>query len=289
MDKYEISVIDTEYHSLNLPMKLYSISNDYMVDYGILYGFESKKVKNTPAKRDMVVTGVSRVYDEESGKNLYKILGYTNTAVTLYAEESVYNSAAEIGSIADDMDTVYTGGLKKGDIIKYGIDSVTGWMSEIFVLYRDGDGLYLDGTSSSGSNNDIDELKPFQIDTSWVVTNTTSRTASSGRRYIYGWVYDIKGSVIEITTQDLSTGATYWKDVNPDNTTYYSEYFRITPFSKIKIEYMDDKDSSISVSGGSASDIKTYKNVGRNCSRVLISLVGNQSSDMHLTIINDYR
>ena len=94
--------------------------------------------------------------------------------------------------------------------------------------------------------------------------------------------------IMEVTSQDLSTGATYWNESgNATSTQYVTEKHRASAYTMVTAEFMDDKEETISVKAGKAADIRSYKQAGRNCSRVLICLSGNEQSQLNMIILNE--
>ena len=94
--------------------------------------------------------------------------------------------------------------------------------------------------------------------------------------------------IMEVTNQDLSTGATYWNESGTATSTQYiTENHRASAYTMVTATFMDDKEETVSVKAGKAADIKSYKQVGRNCSRVLICLSGNEQSQLNMIILNE--
>ena len=298
LDAYSLTSVSYDNHNDTCKMKLYSIDGDCVVDYGILYDFDGGDSGLTPKKREMVVTGTSVIYDEESGLTLNKIQGFTSSGVTVYAEDNVMNSAKSLMTYADkDGDgnsTANTYRVQKGDIIKYSVDQVTGYADEIIIVYRNeinapsgskgwildaAGGLYVDATSKPN---------PFAISATFGISNGNTNQRAGSRRYLLGWVYDMHDGIMEVTNQDLSTGATYWNESGTATSTQYiTENHRASAYTMVTATFMDDKEETVSVKAGKTADIKSYKQVGRNCSRVLICLSGNEQSQLNMIILNE--
>ncbi len=318
LTKYSITSITSEHQHAKLSevygtMKAYSIDGNNIVDYVLLYGSETQTLN--VEQREVVVTSVSRVFDEETGTKLVKIQGFNGSGITLYAEPNVASSAASMATRNSDEPKRYS--VKKGDIIKYKLDNITGWVEEFVIVFRSeggypytgeapydvrvqSEGWILDGVLKPPSD-DILNGNPIKIDSSFnlvkpslIDSNSTTRNADDTRRIFYGWVYDKYDGIMEVTTQDLSTGATYF-NIGREygyNTTlhenYVNQFYRISAYgTKVKVVYSNTgKEKTITASSGSASDIKSYKEVGRNCSRVILATSGNDDV-WYMIILNN--
>lgn len=320
MDAYSIvKSISSAYSHANLTskfptMKGYSINGNNVVDYVLFYGTVSKTIDVTD--NEVVVTSVTSVYDEEAGGELVKVQGYNGTGVTLYALPGIAQSATSMVTRNDATPKKYT--VQKGDIIKYKLDEITGWVEEFVIVFRsdgkystdnDGDdvadiavqtdGWILDGVLKTPSST-VKNGNPIKINSSGTLTtvsladdSSSSRNATNTRRIFYGWVYDKYDGIIEVTTQDLGTGATYFNlngDYNYQNLhdDYVTQYYKISAYgTKVNVTYTNvGNEQVIEAAAGSASDIKSYKQVGRNCSRVILATSGNDDV-WYMIILNN--
>lgn len=291
---YDKEDIDSASNSL---MSFYSIDGDNIIDYAIMYDFAGVSTGMSASKKDMIVTGTSMVYDEESGLNLYKIQGYVTSGVTIYAEPSVFNNARSVMTDSDTTPNIYS--VQKGDIIKYSVDEKTGRVDDIVIIYRNnitsptlskGWILDADGGKYTETNTKSNPFSLSYTNNKFTISDGNTNRKAGGRRYIYGWVYDNRDGVLEITTQDLSASATYWNEsggLDATHSTYISEFHRASIYTMASVTFLNDKEGTVEVKAGSASDIKTFKQVGRNCSRVLIMLHLNEQANFNMIILND--
>lgn len=234
--------------------------------------------------------------DDETKMITGKLFGYEQslTNVTYYAKCDQTDSKGNIVSaldIAQDMPRsknakgeYNTYKIQKGDIIRVALDADGSTITVAQLVYgiqRDnpefegGRKGYLAGTHSNLTEPNDYYTNPFSVNYNNGNLNKVS-SWSGGNKVLSAFVYDMIGGVMELTTKDLSVSSYY------DNTgiTYMTEW---RPYSKNTLITVDNK--TYTVTSGSESDIRTYKNAGSRCSKVIMV-----SIDMHerlMIVIND--
>lgn len=231
--------------------------------------------------------------------------GYTTSVekVTLYSK---YDKTDSSGSVVSALETAYDtpkskderGNLKtykiqRGDLIRYITDvngeCITG--AELFFrlkgtnpAFETGRNGFLAGSIGYYSNENTFS-NPYSIcyygdnigktmETS--LTHTSDKFVGYTSVY-YGFVYNCVDGIYECTTKDLSGES---KLYDPDSDKYLTFYYN-TMDSTIQID-IDGK--SMSVNSTPQPNIRTYKNVGDECSRIIrLSVDGN---DRLMFVIN---
>jgi hypothetical protein len=135
---------------------------------------------------------------------------------------------------------------------------------------------------------DISTQNPLRIsDKGDTLYSNPQFTYHSGRQIMLGYVVDYVDGYAKLTTQDLSA-ETY----NPDATLTvdnkyvginYEKYVYLAG-NTVYLTLVEYYDNGIVIRGGYQEDIYTYKNSGKECSRMLVSPTGSGN-----IIINDYR
>lgn len=166
-------------------------------------------------------------------------------------------------------DAQYT--VEPGDILRVAVngDEIT----DAFMLYDcDAENAFNPSgrrgrfAQNYGCINPADPGKsnPFFMDSNDAAWNLTSPLGY--HRVFYGYVYSIdsRGNLL-LTTQDLSLN-----DYQPnyDESVYMTEPVALMPYTNLIS--LDEWD--VTVSGGSLSDIRSYKDVGKDCSRVIVEM-----------------
>ena len=273
-----ISKISSLTNGTKYKMKCYSEKSEYLVDYAIIYDYKKESSIPTIRNRELVVTDVR--YELKDNEVKFKISGYASSDVVLYCEPEVAENAYDIFSYADKTNAQTHHTVQKGDIIKYSTDYVTGEVIDIVIIYRSTELHPETGTEGwiLGANS-VDQ-NPFIIDAEYKTTtmldnNGTKPGREAGsRRYFYGWVYDMEGGVITVTTQDLNHYGNYYKWDNPASEEYISEYHTSSAYPGVTLKKNDDT-GKLEVSA--TKDIRTFKQYGTNCSRVLMCVTNAQN------------
>lgn len=261
-------------------MKCYAEKSEYLIDYAIIYDYKVGNTAPTIRDRELVVTDVR--YELYNDEPKYKISGYSSAAVSIYCDPEIAENAHDIFSYADkeNADTHYM--VQKGDIIKYSVDYITGEITDIVIIYRSTEPNPETGTEGWVLGADSTEQNPFAIDASYKISLSPTRDGGS-RRYFYGWIYDMEGGVLTVTTQDLGYYGNYYRWENPNSTKYISEYHTLAAYPVVTLQKNVDT-GKLEVSA--SSDIRTFKQYGTNCSRVLIC-VTNANNYYFMVVLNN--
>lgn len=316
LEAYDMTSVSYDDANATFDAKCYSINGDSsvenVIDYAIIYESVTKSIVTN--QKEAMVTSVTKILDEESGLELYKIVANNGSGVTLYAEPSVATAARSMATYSSLTPSRYT--VKKGDIIKYRIDTRTGWIADLMIIFRSDDyypetvvgtervavaqkGRVLDATLNYATVSPYNG-NPLKVESgtfapiSASLDDSANASRTGGRRVFYGWVYDKYGDIIEVTNQDLSTGATFFNVGRQYSHTnlhplYVNQFYRMSTYgNKVNVVYSNEgNEETINVSSGSASSIKSYKQAGRNCSRVLIMNSANETADYYMIILNN--
>jgi len=159
-----------------------------------------------------------------------------------------------------------------GDIIKCSVDTRTGLVSSCLMLYdadmpnpdypRD-NGYLAEALGNAQSETDK-KYNPFTVYNG--KNHYGASITGSGYRYLYGWVYKKIGSYVTVTNQNLGVEAFE----NSDE--FYIENYPVNIFTDItNVDYsFYQKDGKVTAKKGAASQIKNYKTVSDDCSRVIV-------------------
>ena len=256
-------------------VKCYSENSKYLVDYAIVYDLKTIQY-NKIREDEFVVTDVR--YELRDDEVKFKITGYSSGEKVLYCDPEIAQNAYDIFSYGDKENAQEHYTVQKGDIIKYYTDIITGEVTEIFIFYRSTEPHPETGSEGWILGADSTEQNPFSIDDNYKTTSMLSNAGvkpgreDGSRRYFYGWVYDMEGGVITVTTQDLNHDGDYyeWDDSDKDdsdNAEYISEYHTLTPYDAVTLSKNDATGKLEVISG---KNIRTFKQYGTNCSRVLL-------------------
>lgn len=225
-----------------------------------------------------------------------KIFG-NNTAladVTYYAK---YDKTDKKGNPVTALDIAYdmpksknsseenkTYEIQKGDIIRVVLDrdGSTIKLAELFYginrenpEFPDGRKGYLMGTRSDLTAGNDRYTNPLAINYNTGNLNQVS-SWTGGMKVYCGFVYDFIDGVMELTTKDLSVSS-YHDRENPAYLTEWRPYMSNTLITSVG--------KSFSVSAGSQGDIKTFKECGGKCSKVIMISIDMQERIM--IVIND--
>lgn len=200
---------------------------------------------------------------------------------------SEFDVATDMVKSVDETGSYNTYSIQKGDIIRVVTeqDDKTVIMAQVVYSsamknpeFPKGRTGWLVGTRSNLKNGDDNYTNPFAVD-----YEDNDKLLPCGRwtarcKLLYGFVYNLDGDVMEITTKDLSVDSNYvrlsdeyiteWRRVNPSYT------FTITKSGK-----------NYSVTKGSSSDVKSFKDAGASCSKVIMCSIN--MNERATIIIND--
>lgn len=173
------------------------------------------------------------------------------------------------GDIIRVIKKVNTDIVKKAELL-YGINRVnpdfprgrTGWFA---------------GTRSNITGGTDNYTNPYNHVYYSTISPTAPKKWDSGRRIFCGFVYDLEDSILEITTKDLSVNPLY----DRESEEYYTEWRPV--LNTVNVINVSKDNYSLKIGG--EGDIKTYKNAGDNCSRIIAGSVG--AKDQIMIIINE--
>lgn len=234
---------------------------------------------------DKISNGLSS--DDEECVNVSGwLMGYnvkTNDYITKYAcydeTDSKGNKVCAL-DIAQDLLSSYdaegntnTYKVQKGDIIRYCTDESGEKITAVQILYGierenpafpSGKNGWLVGTTGYYDENNA-YSNPFSVTNNGSNTGKVNKLTEAnkhwggGTRFYAGFVYDCVDGIVELTANDLSVNA-----YNSESYAYFPEY-RIMKTSTV----ITSSNKKLSVSSGGEDALKTYKNAGAECSRMI--------------------
>jgi hypothetical protein len=164
--------------------------------------------------------------------------------------------------------------IKVGDIIKYSVNSITGYLENVKVLFIS-DGINpaspngkkgcLAGSSGKYLSSD-NYGNPFSLNDEGAVLAGAATWSTGSTRVFYGYAYSNISKIIAVTAQDLSINPYNSAIANATPTEFLTAYY--LP-GKLKITTVSYRNGELEVKAGSIVDINTYKAVGSTCSRVI--------------------
>lgn len=275
---YRYSLISTWslQNASTFDMKLYGTDNDIFVNYAILYDVQKSELPSNQSKAAVVTNITTELYDDES---CTKITCFNGTETVVYADPEVVKNAADPFSYLDG-GTMKTRELKKGDIIRYGVDNVTGKVTSILIHYSPL------------------ELHPISGEKGWIVGSTGALSEDSGKtnpycysvasdyehltfdknvytakfdsyskfRVTYGSVFRKVNNVLELTTEDVSARGDSYSPVDREN--YYVFRIKASTGTNVLVD-LERSGDVVRVSALSAklANIRSYEEVGKNCTK----------------------
>ena len=248
--------------------------NDIYCPVITLKGYKAKMNDST---KYIAVTQISTTVTKDN-EVVQQIKGSrAGETVTYRAEfesdgKTKFQKAYSLNGTTDEL-TSCAGSLEVsiGDIIKCSVDTRTGFVSSCQILYDADmpnpdypeDNGYLAGAKGNAQSDSDKNCNPFTV-----YNNTYQYGASldgSGYRYLYGWVYKKIGNYINVTNQDLAV------DTFEDSEEFYIENYPVNIFTDITdVDYSLAGKGQITAQKGDAAQIKNYKTVGDDCSRVIV-------------------
>lgn len=182
---------------------------------------------------------------------------------------SAFDKATDLAHEGDDNAPQYR--VQVGDFIRVGCEFRSGLVYDVQLVYRrdlenpmfpDGAKGFLVGSEYLKNDLNYQVINPIGLDYQGnTVEMTRSINAGSYRVYL-GWVYKKNGSIITLTTQDLTTGSP-----NMESQDYFTESYNISSFGKYTTVDYDDG----TVEQGNADDVRAYKDCGDSCTRVIVT------------------
>ena len=138
------------------------------------------------------------------------------------------------------------------------------------------DNGYLAGAIGNAQSESDKNCNPFSVydDGSQVGALLKDNT----HRYLYGWVYKKIGNYITVTNQNLGVEAF------EDSDEFYIENYPANIFTDItNVDYsFFEKDGKVTAEKGAVSQIKNYKTVSDDCSRVIVIAKGGNPVQMFI-------
>ncbi|MDY3929424.1 MAG: S-layer homology domain-containing protein [Clostridia bacterium] len=220
----------------------------------------------------MVVTSVTQELDYEDNP-CTKIVGYYNGA-----EKVIYDLMTnDYANNAEDYSkTGEKYSVGKGDIVFFSTDS-EGYLSYLRIVV-DADGKYdnskygIDdyfGFNEKGTlagtigywRNDIGNTNPNIGLNGKVNANNAYKFNSGYPRFLWGYVYDVQDEIVIVTTQNLHESQYDEKD-----TRFVTEGRCLTG----NVIYVKYDNGNVTAQKGSIANVKSYKDYGTNCSRILV-------------------
>lgn len=229
-----------------------------------------------------VVTKVTD-YLESDGRILKRVYAYriayssAPTSVVLIAEPEVLDNAGD----TTGLDNKYS--VQAGDIIQY--NTMNNYINRVQIIYRsnmenttspDGKRGGLLGRRQYRSGSELHLSNPFFLDN---VSGDAMNWYTGPYRAVLGSIYSIdsKGNIV-YTTQDLSSGE---YDENYNQFNYIDEAVKLVNF----ITTVSYRGNEVIVEHGSGKDFRSYKDVGRDCSRIIV--MTESGAVYRVIIIND--
>lgn len=242
-----------------------------MAEY-VTLTIDSKTSISGDGHMPMIVTSVTQELDYEDNP-CTKIVGYYNgTEKVIYdlLENDYANNAEDYSKTGEK----YSVG--KGDIVFFATDS-EGYLSYLRMVV-DADGRYdnskygIDdyfGFNEKGTlagtigywRNDIGNTNPNTGGYGTVQSNNAKKFNSGYPRFLWGYVYDVQDDIAIITTQNLHESQYDEKD---------DRFVTEGRYIAGNVAYVKYENGNVTAQNGSIANIKSYKDYGKNCSRILV-------------------
>ena len=274
----------------DIQYKMYGYSSD---EDGVMLSSIIFPLQNGLSSKDnfkvkgIIVTDVMTGMNSD-GEDITRVIGVEDGTKVTYDSLGHGNSAFDNAKSLLDPTKTYQ--IKQGDIIRVQMDGEV--VDNCQLLYRydiinpahpDGKkGCLVDSTGKPELISDAGNGNPFGIYDGKLQGGKNNLNFGSAEYHVYyGWVYKKNGSIITLTTQDLSTNA-FDRDLVTSKNDYLESY-NINAFSKFSV--MDLSGKRIEATQGTADDIRAYKDVGSECSRVIATTYYGEMRQ--LIVIND--
>ncbi len=271
-------------------MEAYSSRNIY-ADYVIVYDLLGDRKLPYEETTFGVVTDIYESVDTEKDEPVVTV--EVNGKTQYKMEKSVAENAYDCLTGTDATPNRYT--VKVGDIIRVLNNPLTNRVNSIAIVFRLGaseDPAYpavsLGHVPGSTGMYDPTNNKsiPFKLDGDGNRISSGLSVGSDANRVGYGSVYDVNGNSVMLTTQDLGVhGVTYVGDTYTDTSAGHATWTVTIPTNSLLVTYIGNDESPV-ISTGSVSNIRSYKNAGDNCSKV-ITLHRGYDGQIQTIIINE--
>lgn len=275
---YDIPSIRTDYDeytirassklSNNQPYTFDAYSNDpdsVVLNYLV---FKGKSRAIEPRAHAMAVTQFSTVTNRD-GDILKRVIGIQDGTRVIYDSHLIDGQRSAFDVAKDAFGNTYA--IKEGDIIRVSSVPLTGYVDSVQLLYRrdmvnpaypDSNQGHLVGTTGTFSS-DVSNSNPFSVSRNALDTQNVRIYGNGEFKVYYGWVYKKSSSIITVTSQDLSR-----TQYSADNNEHLTSSFNISIYGKYSaIDYYGpETDARL----GTSEDIRAYKDVGSDCTRVMV-------------------
>jgi hypothetical protein len=221
-----------------------------------------------PRAHAMVVTKFSTVVSRD-GEILKRVIGMQDGARVIYDSKLLEGQKSAFDMAKDSFGNVYT--VQAGDIIRVRTVPLTGYVDTVQILYRcdavnpafpDSNQGHLVGTTGTFVENTPNN-NPFSVSNNAVDLQDVRLYGNGEFKVYYGWVYKKSSGIITVTTRDLSCS-----DYADDNPLYLTFSFNIGIYGKYSA--IDYQRQDIDARLGTSEDIRAYKDVGSDCTRVMV-------------------
>lgn len=272
-DIYSYTTVDNLYNLQNAtqyPCKLYGEDSDMISTYAILYDESNESIMPKNNTKPAVVTDVVNTVDSEN-EPCIKITCNDGTTKEL---TMLLENADNVYTWADFKEgaTKVSRDLKKGDIIKYSVDYMTGYVNNIVVIYNANEKL-LGVTGVDNQTNpymfDID-FDNNKVNFNANAESTTDLENYSKIKITHGYITRKQGKVLEFTTTDLSAfdnPLEFLKPTSPRND--YKRRVKINYDLFISVNIHNDKYVTVPSSLLDEEAILSFEEVGKDCTEIL--------------------
>lgn len=262
--KYNVITTSNLYDGSKYSMKAYNTDSDSVSANAVVVysGQNDTKTSDYLDKLYIAEKIVTTINDRD--ETVKRVIGYSikmnQDAVSDYVDAEISTSGE---SIFDNMKDFFGNSgyeIKKGDV--FAAKMINGYVDDAYLLYRsmeeseDGRIGNMVGTNNMYSNKNGN---PFVLNTNLTLNTTeANRFGVGGFRFFGGYVCDIENSkYITYTNNKFGNG---FDDVTGI----------VTETTVLPTKYTVIDTERFVVKAGSASDIKTNKNFGKNCSRIFV-------------------
>ncbi len=238
-------------------------SDSVLAECVIVYADEASVSISQYTNKIYIVEKVLSQVNEE-GESISTLNGYAVSRDSNSLEQVVLPSSAdnEFATVKDFFGNTYT--LKKGDVVL--VRTFNGMADDVYLVYRSQD-LNNNGSLGDlvGTSNVFDapnvNTNPYGVTNQLAAqSNNMNKYRSGSTRFFAGYVTDIENSRYISYTNYLANAEKDLKD---------SKYLTETTVLPNNIVVIESK--PFTVRTGTYADIKTYKNYGDECSRILIN------------------
>lgn len=236
-------------------------------DYIVVQDSSDYSMSPSLNKRFFIVTKVSNSVNGE-GELCKKLYGYSVDTGAASQSTVIMSNNGAFDKMNDMVKSGAAYSVMPGDIIRY--YSFKDNVENAEMIYRS-EATY-EGTTTKGvlagtigyyDSTVRGMTNPFAVGSNRSVSTTSNIFNSGEIRVLLGSVYNmVNNNIIKYTSQDLNANI-----YDPNDTRYCVESIKL-PTNFTTITYSN---GNIKVEIGSINDIKTYKQAGKDCSRVIVN------------------